>query len=605
MARISVVVPVYNVEEYLRECLDSVIAQSFKDLEVVLVDDGATDGSVAICEEYVAKDERFKLVRQPNAGLGAARNTGAREATGEFLAFLDSDDALPKHALRTLLRSLDRTGSDFATGNVFRFSRGDSSQAPFVAKAFARSRPKTHITKFRGLLVDRIAPNKLFRRSFWDRHKFAFPEGMTHEDIPVILPAHFLASSVDVIAEPTYLYRVREAGGLSITQRRLEQKVLMDRLAAVSYVSRFLAKHRRRAKRWYDASVVAEDLRYYLNVLPHADDAYKALFAHEVNKFLDTISPKAFEPLMAIERVKWQLVRRRRLDELLDVIAFQRTRLDETVPVEIDGRFYGDYPYLDDDVVGVPRAAYELRQELTLAARLDSVRWEDDVAHIRGSAFITAIGAAEEGFQELSIVALRAGRFRWWRRVRRKVPWLGIRIKTEPEHRPALTGETRQRLVDVGWAGFHATVSAAQLERLRFGRSEAWELYADVHAGKVSRGTVRFVPGSLRPVRAADLRRPSGALLRVGPDYGRKLNVDLLQRWALVTGHAWVDGHIELRGELRGYEGKLQLELLREEGLPTLEYPLQVSDGRFTVRIPPADLLQPVDEDALGGDVED
>src|SRR3954454_20175456 len=607
MARISVVVPVYNVEEYLRECLDSVAGQSFKDLEAVLVDDGGTDGSVAICEEYVAADERFRLVRQANAGLGAARNTGAREAQGEFLAFLDSDDVLPKHALRTLLRSLDRTGSDFATGNVHRFNRGGSSPAPFVARAFTKTRPKTHITKFRGLLVDRIAPNKLFRRSFWDEHGFAFPVGMTHEDIPVILPAHFHAKSVDVIAEPTYLYRLRETGGLSITQRRLEQKVLMDRLAAVSHVSRFLGKHRRRAKHWYDASVVAEDLRYYVNVLPHADDAYKALFLHEVNAFLDTISPKAFEPLTAIERVKWQLVRRRRMSELLDVIAFQRTQLDESVPVEIGGRFYGSYPYLDDPDVGVPRSAYELRQELTLAARLDAVHWEDDVAHIRGSAFITAIGAPEEGFQQLSIVALRAGRYRWWRRVRRRVPWLGIRVKTEPEQRPALTAETRQRLVDVQWAGFHATVSAAQLERLRFGRSEAWELYADVHTGKVSRRTVRFVPSSARPVRSADLRRPGGALLRVGPDYGRKLNIDLLQRWAVVTDHAFVDGQIELRGDLRGYAPPtpLKLELLREEGLPTLEYPLEVAGERFTVRIDPEAVVAPVEDEARVGDVED
>ncbi|MCW2989969.1 MAG: sle [Solirubrobacterales bacterium] len=607
MARISVVVPVYNVEEYLRECLESVAGQSFKDLEVVMVDDGSTDGSVAICEEFAAADERFRLIRQPNGGLGNARNTGAREAAGEFLNFLDSDDVLPKHALRMLIRSLDKTGSDFATGNVHRFNRGGTSPAPFVARAFTKSRPATHITKFRGLLVDRIAPNKLFRRSFWDANGFAFPEGVTHEDIPVILPAHFMAKSVDVIAEPVYLYRLRETGGLSITQRRLEPKVLLDRLAAVSHVSRFLARHKRRAKRWYDASVVAEDLRYYVNVLPHADEDYKALFLDRVNAFCDTISAKAFEPLTAIERVKWALVRARRMDELLEVIRFQREDLNETVPVEIDGRWYGDYPYLREcEALGVPRSAYELRQELTLAAGLDSVRWEGDVAHIRGSAFITAIGAPEQGAQEIHIVALRMGRYRWWRRVRRKVPWLGIRVKTEAVQRPELTAVTRQRLVDVQWGGFHATVSAAQLERLRFGRSEEWELYADVHAGKVSRRTVRFQNTSARPTRAADLVHENGSLLRVGPDWGRRLTLELLRRWAMVTGHAHADGAIVLTGELHGYgAGELRLELLREEGLPTLEYPVAVDGATFSVRIPPADLLGAGDEDELGGDSED
>jgi CDP-glycerol glycerophosphotransferase len=608
VARISVVVPVYNVEEYLRECLGSVAGQSFSDLEVVMVDDGSTDGSVAICEEFAARDERFKLVRQPNGGLGNARNTGARAATGEFLNFLDSDDMLPKHALRTLVRSLDKTGSDFATGNVHRFNRGGVTPAPFVARAFGKTRPQTHITKFRGLLVDRIAPNKLFRRSFWDQHGFAFPEGVTHEDIPVILPAHFLAKSVDVIADPVYLYRLRETGGLSITQRRLEPKVLLDRLSAVSHVSGFLRKHKRRAKRWYDASVVAEDLRYYVNVLPHADEDYRALFLDRVNAFLDTISSKAFEPLTAIERLKWALIRARRMDELLEVLCFQREELNDAVPVEIGGRWYGDYPFLREcEALGVPRSAYELRQELTLAAQLESVHWEGDVAHIRGSAFITAIGAPEQDSQEIHIVALRMGRYRWWRRVRRKVPWLGIRVKTEAVHRPELTAATRQRLVDVQWGGFHATVSAAQLERLRFGRAEEWELYADVHAGKISRRTVRFQNTSARPTRAADLVHDNGSLLRVGPDWGRRLTVELLRRWGMVTGHGFEDGHIVLTGELHGYGADaLRLELLREEGLPTLEYPVSVADGTFSVRVPPADLLVlGQDGEELGGDTED
>lgn len=607
MARISVVVPVYNVEEYLRECLDSVATQSFQDLEVVMVDDGSTDGSVAICEEYAARDERFRLVRQPNGGLGNARNTGAREASGEFLNFLDSDDVLPRHALRTLIRSLDKTGSDFATGNVHRFNRGGVTPAPFVARAFGKTRPQTHITKFRGLLVDRIAPNKLFRRSFWDQHGFAFPEGVTHEDIPVILPAHFLAKSVDVIADPVYLYRLRETGGLSITQRRLEPKVLLDRLSAVSHVSEFLGKHKRRAKRWYDASVVAEDLRYYVNVLPHADEDYRALFLERVNAFLDTISPKAFEPLVAIERVKWALVRARRMDELLEVVRFQREELNDSVPVEIDGRWYGDYPYLREcEALGVPRTAYELRQELTLAAQIDSLHWEGETAHLRGSAFITAIGAPEEHSQEIHIVALRMGRYRWWRRVRRKVPWLGIRIKTEAVRRPDLTAATRQRLVDVQWGGFHATVGAAQLERLRFGRSEEWELYADVHAGKISRRTVRFQNTSARPTRAADLVHDNGSLLRVGPDWGRRLTMELLRRWAMVTGHRFDDETIVLTGELHGYGAEdLRLELLREEGLPTLEYPVAVDGSAFSVRVPPADLLVLGEDEEYGGDSED
>ena len=215
--RISVVVPIYNVEAYLAECLESLAGQTVRDLEVIMVDDGSTDSSAAIAERFAARDGRFRLIRQANGGLSAARNTGIDAAGGELLAFVDSDDALPPNAYELLLRALDRTGSDFATGNVHRLLGTDKSQVAFLARAFAVTRLKTHVTRFRPLLADRTAWNKLWRRSFWDEHDLRFPDGRVHEDIPVVLPAHFMARSVDVVAEPVYYYRVRESGAASIT----------------------------------------------------------------------------------------------------------------------------------------------------------------------------------------------------------------------------------------------------------------------------------------------------------------------------------------------------------------------------------------------------
>src|SRR5918911_2171312 len=153
--RISVVVPIYNVERYLVECLESVAAQTVADLEVVMVDDGSTDGSAAIARSFADRDARFRLVTQPNGGLGNARNTGVAAATGAFLAFLDSDDVLPADAYELLHGALAETGSDFATGNIQRLSRTGTHQSRFAAKAFRRTRLRTHVTRFRPLLADR------------------------------------------------------------------------------------------------------------------------------------------------------------------------------------------------------------------------------------------------------------------------------------------------------------------------------------------------------------------------------------------------------------------------------------------------------------------
>ena len=260
--RISVVVPIYEVEAYLADCLRSLAAQTAPDLEIVMVDDGSTDGSAAIAERFAARDRRFRLISQANGGLGHARNAGVAAATGEFLAFVDSDDVVPCEAYELLVAALDRTGSDFACGNVLRLADDGTSQAPFLAETFARTRLKTHVSRFRPLLADRTAWNKLWRREFWEANELRFPEGVLHDDIPVTLPAHVAARSVDVLAEPVYHWRIRSDGERSITQRRLEMRALVDRLAAIEHVREYLARDgTRRLRRWYDERLVRDDRR--------------------------------------------------------------------------------------------------------------------------------------------------------------------------------------------------------------------------------------------------------------------------------------------------------------------------------------------------------
>ncbi|TQF02292.1 glycosyltransferase family 2 protein [Kitasatospora acidiphila] len=218
--RLSVVVPVYNVERYLEECLDSIAAQTFADFECVMVDDGSTDSSAAIAEAYAAKDARFRLVRQQNKGLGAARNTGWRNlAEGtEYLTFVDSDDTVPPHAYQLMIGTLDETGSDFACGNVLRFRSVGYYQSGAHVKPFRETRLKTHVTALPALVTDRTAWNKVYRRSFFDGAGILYPEGILYEDAPVSVPHHYLAGSVDVLSDHIYHWREREAGEVSITQ---------------------------------------------------------------------------------------------------------------------------------------------------------------------------------------------------------------------------------------------------------------------------------------------------------------------------------------------------------------------------------------------------
>ena len=354
---VSVVVPVYNVAPYLVECLESIAAQTHRELDVVLVDDGSTDDSARIAADFVARDPRFRLIGQANAGLGAARNTGVRHARGELLQFVDSDDVLPRRSVGTLASTVIGTGSDFATGNTLRLDSGGLRPSRMHARIFTHTRLRTHVTRDPELLGDRTAWNKVFRRDFWDRHGLAFPEGVLYEDTPVMVPAHVLARAVDAVHVPVYHWRRREGDDRSITQRRGESRNFADRYAGVEGVSRFLAEGGwEELRRAYDASAVRSDLALYLRVLPEADDDYRRLFLDRCNEFLDRVPDRVLDALPVATRLQWHLVRQRRVPELLEVIRASR---DGGVPVVRRGlRHYRALPYLDDGLPHLPRRLY-------------------------------------------------------------------------------------------------------------------------------------------------------------------------------------------------------------------------------------------------------
>lgn len=195
---LSVVVPIYNVGSYLAPCLDSLLAGTLQDLEIICIDDGSTDGSGELADLYAVKDDRLRVLHVENGGLGRARNIGSDEATGRYLAFADSDDRIPKNAYELLCGSMEETGSDLATGRVRRFNDTRSYLSGLHTRAIPSAARRTHISRMPSLVYDTTAWNKAYRRGFWDEHHLRFPEGVVYEDIPVTVPAHVLAEAVDV-----------------------------------------------------------------------------------------------------------------------------------------------------------------------------------------------------------------------------------------------------------------------------------------------------------------------------------------------------------------------------------------------------------------------
>lgn len=126
MPTISVIVPVYRVEKYIRRCVDSILAQSFRAYELILVDDGSPDYSGAICDEYATRDPRIRVIHKENGGLSSARNVGIDAASGEYLFFMDSDDIIHPDTLRILYECIGKTGAEISVGDFTRFSEEDA-----------------------------------------------------------------------------------------------------------------------------------------------------------------------------------------------------------------------------------------------------------------------------------------------------------------------------------------------------------------------------------------------------------------------------------------------------------------------------------------------
>jgi CDP-glycerol glycerophosphotransferase len=347
----------------------------------------------------------LRIVRQPNQGLGAARNSGVEHATGEFLWFVDSDDLLLPGAIPLLLGTITATGSDLATGNVTRLAGEQRLAARFLAETFARTRLRTNIRRFPNLIADRVAWNKVYRRSFWDHHGFRFPVGVHYEDQYVTLPAHYLARSVDVRHEPVYLWRVRnDSDSTSITQQRADLTSMRDRVRAVTYVSEFLKRHGSdRDKRRYDVAAVTHDLSYFLDMFDSSEQSYQRAFIDAANGYLATVDPHVFDGLPAVRRLAWELVRRGDAERVAEAVRFGRDELRSARAVRSGRQWYAPLPGRHDAAVALPASVFAVTRELRLVSTIDDLTIRPDEVRIDGHAAIDMVGPVSDRLQAVAI----------------------------------------------------------------------------------------------------------------------------------------------------------------------------------------------------------
>ncbi len=253
-ALVSVIIPVYNVENYLRECIDSVINQTYRNIEIILVDDGSTDSSGKICEEYLDKDPRVTVIHQKNSGLSAARNAGFDACTGKYVYFLDSDDYINPKTLAALVDTAKKDSSDIVFFDAVSFA--DNYDFEVRQNYLRKNRYKTDNGK---TVFAQMTKNNdfhsavylmLFSKSFLKKANLRFVPGILHEDMVFTFFALYKASAVSQCTEAFYHRRYRKDSIMTsakskkhftscIEVHKLNSDFIKDYdPAATSYVSR-------------------------------------------------------------------------------------------------------------------------------------------------------------------------------------------------------------------------------------------------------------------------------------------------------------------------------------------------------------------------------
>lgn len=223
--KISVIVPIYNVKKYLSHCINSILKQSYNQLEIILIDDGSTDGSGELCDQYARMDERIRVIHQENGGAASAKNTGLRIATGEYLSFVDSDDFLADEAYKYMVEQIELYHADViqcSFNNIYL----DCSREHITADNFLKFSKVDYLRLFTtdwtcGLLWDKLYRRKLFEGIWFEEGHKIDDEFFTYQGI---------MNADCIIHSPRIVYNYRKRKSSVMLRTESQRKIVLDKL---------------------------------------------------------------------------------------------------------------------------------------------------------------------------------------------------------------------------------------------------------------------------------------------------------------------------------------------------------------------------------------
>ena len=342
---LSAAVISYNTAPWLPACLDSMLAQGVDGTEIVVVDDGSTDESVEIVQEYAAAHPSVVLVQQENGGVSAARRTGIDRSRGRYLTLVDSDDRVSPGAWARMVATLEQTGSDLVVGAAERVDGERRFMTPLMRRNHRVERLGITLEDQPLMLADVFAWNKVFRRSSWDKVGVEFALGMSYQDQPALTQVLLAAERFDVLTDVVYEWTVRGDQTSATQQRRtlpnLRQRVVTKQMT----IDRVQRDGSARLLPVLYGEVLPIDMWEHFRAVPGCDDEYWTMLRDAVRDIWGPHTMPFEQTAVPVQqRLMGCLVAQDRRTDLLELL----DHLDRAGPGErvVDGVL--QHPWLDD-----------------------------------------------------------------------------------------------------------------------------------------------------------------------------------------------------------------------------------------------------------------